>query len=223
MDALIVISSLNGAKSLGGVITDLKKNGWKNILVVDDGSIDNTSAVAEENKVSVVRHIVNRGLGAGLGTGFAYAKAHDVDILVTFDDDGQHQAKDIARLIAPIKKNLADVVIGSRMADSKDMPFSRKLANHLANTLTLLLFGVPTTDSQSGFRAFNKKAINCIKIKTDRMEVSSEFFKEIRRNNLRFVEIPIKAIYTSQSMAGSKQGSMASLRITFKLFLRLFR
>lgn len=223
MKILIVIPCYNGAKSLAAVITDLKKNGWTNILVVDDGSADRTSAVAIENKVRVVRHIVNRGLGAGIGTGFAYGKKTGVDIIVTFDDDGQHIARDIPRLIAPIKKNLADVVIGSRMADSADMPLSRKIANLLANTLTTVLFGVATTDSQSGFRAFNKKAIECIKIKTDRMEVSSEFFKEIRLNNLRFVEIPIKAIYTDESMAGSRQGSMASMRIAFKLLLRLFR
>lgn len=223
MKTLIIIPSYNGAKSLSGVISDLKRNGWANIVVIDDGSNDNTSDIAVKNKVPVIRHIVNRGLGAGIGTGFAYGKKTGADIIVTFDDDGQHVAKDITDLVAPIKKNLADVVIGSRMADSVDMPLSRKVANVLANTLTTLLFGVATTDSQSGFRAFNKKAIECIKIKTDRMEVSSEFFKEIRLNNLRFVEIPIKAIYTDESMAGSRQGSMASIRIAFKLLLRLFR
>lgn len=223
MRTLVVIPAFNEGKTIASVIRDLKEHGFRDIVVIDDGSSDNTISESEKTGVVVLKHIVNRGLGAGIGTGFEYAKDNGFDILVTFDGDGQHIATDLNRLIAPIIGNTADVVIGSRMSDSVEMPIVRKLLNWLANGLTFILFGVWTTDSQSGLRAFNKKAINCIKIKTDRMEVSSEFFKEIARNHLLFVEIPIKAIYTDGSIKGSKQGSWASVRIAFKLIIRMFR
>jgi glycosyltransferase involved in cell wall biosynthesis len=223
MRTLVVIPAFNEGKTVASVIRDLKDHGFRDIVVIDDGSSDNTSSESLKAGVVVLKHIVNRGLGAGIGTGFEYAKNNGFELLITFDGDGQHVATDLGRLIGPIIKNKADVVIGSRLADSSQMPFVRKFLNWSANALTFALFGVWTTDSQSGLRAFNKKAINCIKIKTDRMEVSSEFFKEIARNHLRFVEIPIKAIYTDGSIKGSKQGSWASVRITLKLIIRMFR
>ena len=99
---LIIVPAFNEEKSLGGVIDDLKKFGYKNILVVNDGSKDDTEKIARGKNVTVISHIMNRGLGAALGTGFAYAKKEKYDILVTFDADGQHKATDIESLISPI-------------------------------------------------------------------------------------------------------------------------
>ncbi len=223
MKILIVIPAYNEEGTIVSVVTDLRLNHYSDILVIDDGSTDNTKKLALDTGVTVVHHTVNRGLGAALGTGFEYARRKGIDILVTFDADGQHQASLIARLVKPIQADQADVVIGTRIEDYQKMPFVRRLLNHLANLITFILFFVWTTDSQSGLRAFNKKAINCIKIKTNRMEVSSEFFKEIRDGGLRFAEVPVPAIYTKSSLKSSKQGAWASARITLKLILRLFR
>jgi hypothetical protein len=103
-----------------------------------------------------------------------------------------------------------------------EMPSDRRLLNSLANTLTFVLFGVTTTDSQSGFRAFNRKAIQAIALKTQRMEVSSEIFAEIKRLNLRFSEVPISVIYTDYSRQKGQQNSN-KWSVGYKLMLRLFR
>jgi len=115
------------------------------------------------------------------------------------------------------------VVIGSRLLSAgAKMPFWRRVNNQAFNLLTKILFGVTTTDSLSGFRAFNKKAIQLIKLKTERMEVSNEFFSEIKRRRLRFAEVPIKVIYTDYSLAkGVKPGNVFA--ILFRLVLRLLR
>lgn len=224
MKPLVVVPAFNEEVSIGEVLTDLKKHGYTNIVVVDDGSSDACGKIAREEGAFVLRHILNRGLGAALGTGFEFARSMRFDTLVTFDADGQHRAADIAKLLVPIRENRADVVIGSRLLGETDgMPGQRKILNRLSNILTYLLFGVATTDSQSGLRAFNQKAVGCLVLKTDRMEVSSEFFKEIRRNKLRFAEVPIKPIYTDYSLKGSSQEENASAKIAFRLVLRLFR
>lgn len=225
MNTLIVIPAFNEEKSLAEVIKDLKTHGYKNILVVDDGSTDSTSKVAQKNGAQVLRHIMNRGLGAALGTGFLYASENEIDALITFDGDGQHQASDLKNLLKPIELKTTDVVVGSRFKDLRNIPVSRKIANLLANFSTFALYGVWTTDSQSGLRAFNKKALGLINIKTERMEVSSEFFKEIHQHKLRYQEIPIKAIYTNYSLKNSKQGNvgLSSVKIGYKMMLRLFR
>lgn len=224
MKTLIVVPAYNEAGSIAATLRDLRSHGYKNVVVIDDGSLDHTRRLARKEKVPVVSHVVNRGLGAALGTGFAYAVQNGFETVVTFDADGQHKARDISKLLPHIRSRRADVVIGSRfLRKNKQMPIDRKTMNYLSNILTFLLYGVWTTDSQSGLRVFNKKALFCIKIKTQRMEVSSEFFKEIKRSQLKFVEVPMTTIYTKSSQLGSHQEKWASIKMPIKLFLRLFR
>lgn len=221
MKILIVMPAHNEARMLKRVLSDVKKKGFKDILVVDDGSTDKTFQIAKQSRAKVVRHVVNRGLGAGLGTGFEYARRHDYDILVTFDADGQHKSDDIPRLLAKQKANSLDVVIGSRLLGKKDMPLKIRFLNFASNLITFILYQVWTTDSLSGLRCFNKVAIEKIDIRTDRMEVSNEFFKEIRKNKLRFGEIPIQAVYTDYSKAHSHQ--VSAFNVGLKMIFRLFR
>ncbi|MCL4390433.1 MAG: glycosyltransferase family 2 protein [Patescibacteria group bacterium] len=223
MKTFVIIPAYNEAETIANVIADLRRFGYWDIVVVNDGSRDDTGKIARRLKVTVLTHVLNRGLGAALGTGFAYAQKTGADVLVTFDADGQHKAKDIKKLLDVLVKKNVDVVIGSRTRQRANMPLGRRLLNFLSNVLTLILFQVWSSDSQSGLRVFNKKALECINIKTDKMEVSSEFFKEIRDNHLKFAEVPISAVYTAYGMLSSKQGEFASARISWKLFLRLFR
>lgn len=223
MKILVVVPAYNEARSIVSVIKDLFRFGFGDILVVDDGSIDGTDQLAKKEKVKVLRHVLNRGLGAALGTGITYAKKGGYDVLITFDSDGQHQASDLKKLIEPIIKNKADVVIGSRLLKrSKNMPLDRLIISYLGNILTLVLYRFRSTDSQSGLRAFNKKALNCITIKTDQMEVSSDFLREIKKNKLRYKEVPIEPIYTEYSRQ-SGQTNLNSFNVALKMFLRLFR
>jgi len=140
--------------------------------------------------------------------------------MVTYDSDGQHTPEMITKVVQPILKGKADFVIGSRLiGDKKGMPFIRKVGNFGLNLITYLLFNVWTTDSQSGLRCFTKKAAKKLNLKTSRMEISSEFIKEVGRNKLKFKEVPIKAIYTDYSQFKG-QSSLNAFKIVFKLFLR---
>lgn len=215
----IVIPAFEEQESIGKVLGMLQRAGYRNLLVVDDGSVDNTKKIAERQGAKVVSHVVNRGLGGALGTGIAGALQLGADYIVTLDADGQHASSDIPKLLAPLQSGKADVVIGSRLLDSRGMPWIRKIGNWGFNVITRILFGVWTTDSQSGFRAFSREAAKKIVIKTNRMEVSSEIIKEIGRNKLRFAEVPIQVIYTEYSLRHG-QSSWNAFRILFKLLLR---
>lgn len=216
---LIVIPAYNEEKTIGKVIKDLKKKNYKNIIVVNDGSVDNTKKIVEKQNILLYNHMINRGLGGALGTGIKAALLNNADVIVTFDADGQHSVNDIKNLIKPIIEKKADAVIGSRMLNPEGMPLIRKAYQWIANLITFLLFGVWTTDSQSGLRAFSRKAAEKIKIKTNRMEVSSEIVHEIGKNKLKFKEIPIKAIYTDYSLSKG-QSFFTGIKTTFRLILR---
>jgi UDP-N-acetylglucosamine---dolichyl-phosphate N-acetylglucosaminyltransferase len=215
----IVMPAFNEEKVIAKTIRGLQLNGYCNIIVVDDGSSDSTSELAKKQGATVLRHAINRGLGGALGTGIHAAIKEGAEIIVTFDADGQHDSLDIEKLIRPIIDNRADVVIGSRLLNPKGMPFSRRIGNWGFNFITYLLFSVWTTDSQSGLRAFTRRAAQKIHIRANRMEVSSEIIKEIGRNRLRFTEVLVRAIYTDYSIAHG-QSSWNAFRILAKLILR---
>lgn len=226
---LVIVPAFNEAKIIFSVLKNLAiqlktlKPVASQIIVVDDGSTDQTWEQAKKAKAKVIRHPINRGLGGALGTGLIYAKKHHFDYVVTFDADGQHDARQIRSLIAPLIKGKADVVIGSRtLTGWQQLPLDRRLIIFLSNLLTNLLFATQTTDSQSGFRAFNQKALQAIKIRTQRMEVSSELFAEIKTRQLRYQEIPISVIYSPYSRQKG-QSNLNAFAILFRLLLRLFR
>ena len=221
---LIIIPAFNEAPALGRVLASLpKKNSFSlcDVVVIDDGSTDATSTIAKSKNVKVIKHLINRGLGAVLATGFAYARKKNYDFVITFDADGQHKAIDIPKILKPLYLNKADVVIGSRLLNQTSMPFIRKIVNYFSNIFTYILFGIWTTDSQSGLRAFNKKAFSSINIKTQRMEVSSEIFKEIQKNKLYLTEISVQSIYTKYSLNKGQKISNAP-NVIWKLLLHRF-
>ena len=225
---VLILPALNEAEVLAGVLVRLKTGIKKlpltaELVVVNDGSTDQTAVIAGKAGATVLTHLINRGLGAALGTGLAYAKKEQADFAVTFDSDGQHDPKDIVKVLRPLLADRADVVIGSRsLSREGKMPFLRRLNNLAFNVLTLIFFGKKTSDSLSGFRGFNRRAIQSIHLKTERMEVSNEFFAEIKRHRLRLEEVPIKVIYTPYSMRkGVQPGNVFA--IIFRLVLRLLR
>ncbi|MBU0466344.1 MAG: glycosyltransferase family 2 protein [Nanoarchaeota archaeon] len=215
----VVIPAYNEEKTLGEVITNLKKNSLKNIIVINDGSEDRTEEVAVKMGAKVYSHLINRGLGGALNTGISAALLNGAEIIATCDADGQHNPEDVKRAIDFLDKDNLDVVIGSRLLNPEGMPFLRRIGNKGFNFITFLLFGIYSTDTQSGLRVFSKKAAEKLKIKTSKMEVSSEIIKEIGRNKLNFKEISIKAIYTDYSMEKGQKNTNA-FNILYKLFLR---
>lgn len=205
MKLAIVIPAFNEAAVIADVIKKLprKIKGIDEIvpIIVDDGSSDTTYEIAKTNTKNVIRHVVNLGVGAATSTGFAAAKKLKVDIIVTLDADGQHNPDDVQRLIKPILDDSADVVIGTRMLDPKGMPPVKIFGNWMMNLLTFLVFHKWSSDSQSGMKAFGKKAIRKMRFHSIGYEICSEMIGEIKRNRLKLVEIPIEVIYTDYSKA----------------------
>ncbi len=222
MKPYIIIPAYNESKTIREVLEKVKqKYDADHVIVIDDGSTDSTYADVQQCGVRVYRHSINRGLGGALGTGLAVAKALGAELAVTLDADGQHDIDEVDRLIAPILNKQAQVVIGSRLLQPRGMPMIRRAYNRIANIITWMIFGVWTTDSQSGFRAFSKEAIKVVNLRTNRMEVSSEFFKEIKAHRLIFQEVPIRAIYTDYSMSKGQNFFVGIKTVVRLILLRL--
>jgi UDP-N-acetylglucosamine---dolichyl-phosphate N-acetylglucosaminyltransferase len=217
MKIVAIIPAYNEETTIAEVLKKTKPF-VDSVIVVNDGSSDNTAKIAKDNDVFVVEHIINRGLGAAIGTGFEAARKLGADLAITLDADGQHDPEEISKFIEAAQ-NGADVVIGSRMLSRSGMPWYRQVANLLGNLVTLVLFGAWVTDSQSGFRAFTSKALSQIKIKTNRMEVSSELIAEAKRHKLKLTEVPIKAIYTDYSLSKG-QSFFVGIKTLLKLVFR---
>jgi len=203
MKLAIVIPAFNEAGMIDKVIASLPRKLPKIneiiSIVVDDGSSDDTYRVASRRADYVVRNIINMGVGLATRLGIEAAKKLDADIVLTMDADGQHSGADIKNLIAPIVTKKADITLGTRMLNSKGMPFVKVFGNWMMNLLTFLLFHIRVTDSQSGMKAFSKEAINKIRIDAISYEVCSEIIGEVRHHKLKFQEVPIKTIYTEYS------------------------
>lgn len=218
----IVIPAYNEASTIGKVVQQIMSlqlpDIQKEVIVVDDGSWDQSGEIARSKGAVVVRHFINRGLGGALGTGIEAALCRAADVVVTFDADGQHSADDIKKVIQPILMDRADAVIGSRTLEAGGMPWARRVANRLANLITSVLLGIQTTDSQSGLRAFSRLAAEQIRITANNYEVSSQICSEIGRHHLRLTEVPIRSIYTEYSLSKG-QGFKVGLKTLFRLLL----
>lgn len=214
----IVIPCYNEAKVIAKVIKDIKKEGWKNIVVVDDGSTDKTSLEAQKENVFVLRHILNRGKGAAVKTGLEFAKKKNAGVVVTIDGDGQNNPKEIKKLVNEIEKGY-EIVMGSRFANKKNkIPAFNKIANIFANFLIFLLYGIMVSDSQSGFRAYSRKALELLNLKFDRYEFDSEIIREIAKNRLSYKEIPIDVFYTKYSVSkAQKQNLVNGIKTMIKM------
>lgn len=192
-------------------------------IVVNDGSRDDTAqAVRSIKKVTLLNHRLNLGVGAATMTGIAAAQLLDGDIAVTLDADGQHNPQEIARLIQPILDEKADIVIGSRFLQRQPVPYHRVFINKCANLLSALLYRITISDSQSGFRAYSKKALELLQIDINGYEVCSELLGQARKHHLDIVEVPISVEYTRYSMRKG-QGLANSLTMGFNLLYKSLR
>ncbi|MBD3203662.1 glycosyltransferase [Candidatus Woesearchaeota archaeon] len=216
----IIIPAYEEENSIGKVIDDLKKHGYENIVVIDDGSTDSTFQIAKDKDISVIRHVVNRGQGAALETGIQYALTKDPDIVVTFDADGQFLAEDIKRLCEPIKNKRADVVLGSRfLGKAKNIPLIKKIVLKLGILVVYLLYDIKLTDSQNGFRAFSGYAASKIDIKSNGMEHAGEILHEIKSKKLKYMEVPVTVVYTDYSISKGQKSSK-SIILGLKMILK---
>ena len=196
MKITVGIPAYNEEKNIAGIISRVKKYA-DSIIVCDDGSNDLTSEISEQLGAIVIKHSKNKGYGAAINSLFLKAKELESDVFLTFDADGQHRIEDIPVVSDPIIKNQVDVVIGSRFLDTKseEMPNYRKVGIKIITKITNLSIKEKLTDSQSGFRAYSKKALQEITPSDEGMGVSTEILIKASNLELKIAEVPIKVNY----------------------------
>jgi len=194
--SLAVIPCYNEEATIGSVVLRAKRHVSK-VLVVDDGSTDDTAKVAKDAGAVVLTHKTNKGKSAGIKTGFKYALIHGYDYVVTIDGDGQHNPDEIPAVLGNVVNNGHDISIGSRWGSTTEMPIWRKFGKRVLDYTTAFGNGGHVTDSQSGFRAFNKRAIQGItpRLNGDAFSVESEQLIKAHEIGLKTVNTHISCKY----------------------------
>jgi len=208
-DVWVVIAAYKEAKVIGETVRTVLAE-FPNVVVVDDGSADDTGAVARGAGAAVVTHPINLGQGAALQTGITYGLTRGAKWLVTFDADGQHRIEDAIALLRALQASDIDIVCGSRfLGSAPNLPLARKWLLKLAVVFTWLTTGIRMTDAHNGLRALTADAARRIEISQNRMAHASEIIGEIRRKKLRHAEAPVTILYTEYSLAKGQKISNA--------------
>ncbi|RYE56245.1 MAG: glycosyltransferase family 2 protein [Sphingobacteriales bacterium] len=216
----ILIPVYNDATTINSVITELFSAGYKNVVVIDDGSTQDVRGSITGTCVHYLKHHINLGQGAALQTGIDYALNQGAKIIVTFDADGQHDASDIKALSFCITNDLADVALGSRFLERSrsGVRFRRLIILELARLVNFIFSGLYLSDAHNGLRAFNHKAATSLTITENRMAHASEILFQIKQHRLRHREIPVNVRYSAYSM-GKGQSGWNSIRILLDIII----
>ena len=199
MKITVGIPAFNEEKNIASIISRLK-DFTDSIVVCDDGSSDMTAKIAEDMGAILVKHPKNLGYGAAIRTIFLKAKDLESDVLVTLDGDGQHQIMDVEKILKPIEKNQADIVIGSRFLDKKsDVPKYREFGINVITKVTNVTIKNKLTDAQSGLRAYSKKVLSEIAPSDSGMGISTEILIKASSKGLKIVEVPITISYAGET------------------------
>ncbi len=193
----IIVPAYNEEEAIGRVVRDLFQQGFQNVVVIDDGSIDETGALARSAGATVLRHSINRGQGAALQTGNQYALESGAEIVVHFDGDGQLNAKDIALAINRLNTEKLDIILGSRFLDSRThMPWSKRhILLPISRWINFVFTGLQLSDVHNGFRILSRSALKAIVITQDGMAHNTEIVAQIKIHNLTFAEHPVEVRY----------------------------
>ncbi len=201
-DIHVLLPAYNEAAQLPAVVQALRSEGFTNVVIINDGSTDDTAAVATSLGVRVVSHLVNRGAGAAAQTGIELARQMNWPYIAFMDSDGQHDPRDILRLLAKMNESSCDLVIGSRFLDrDDDIPRSRVFFNFIANRMTNLICKKSYSDSQSGLRLLNRRAIMRLDLHLDGFGFCSEMIIKAEKAHLRIQETPTTVVYTDYSIS----------------------
>ncbi len=221
----VVIPCHNEGSVIGSTIASLLAGGWS-VVVVDDGSTDNSWDVLARFPVHSLRHPLNLGQGAALQTGIQYALLRNAQVIVTFDADGQHPADQVCELVEPILHGECDVVLGSRFlreSDRRLVPPLKAFVLRLGILVSGWSTGVWLHDTHNGFRALSRHAASSIRLREAGFAHATEILEEIRHAGLRYLEKPVTIRYSDYSRAKG-QSVLNSLNIVVDLLLRkLFR
>lgn len=221
MKVAAVVPSWNVAHRVGNVVASLRPY-VDAVVAVDDGSDDATSQAAREAGATVLRHAVNRGYGATITTGFAWAIRNGYDVAVMFDGDGQFDAAELPRVVEPILAGRAEAVFGSRFmpgAPTRAVPWLKRWTIHRpARLLERAMTGLNLSDVHNGFRAFSVPALARMQLDYDRYAFQTQLDRQVARLGLRYEEVPVTVRYYEYG-----QGMAAGFRILFDLLLSSVR
>ena len=219
-DIFVVIPAYGESKVIGRTLAPLIQSGYQ-VVVVDDGSPDDTEAALRGLPIYYLRHSINLGTGAARQTGMTFALRKGAEYVVHFDADGQHDASEIPKMIEPLLAGRADVTLGTRFhrkEDIDEIPTVRKFVLRGAILVNAIMTGVRLSDAHNGFRAFNRDAISKIKLTENRMAYASELLTIIRHEKLRIEEVPVHIVYTDYSTTKG-QRNMNAIHILIDLIL----
>jgi glycosyltransferase involved in cell wall biosynthesis len=218
IDGCVIIPAYREQGRIGAVVHDVKAY-IDCVVVVDDGSADNTAAEAAAAGAIVIKHDENSGKGVALETGFEWAYRNEYKFLVTMDADGQHAAEDLPAFLSSYNEGLYDVVIGNRMWDSADMPLVRRVTNKIMSWLLSRRMKQYVPDTQSGYRLYACDVIKDIRCRSLRFNAESEILLILAAKNIAIGAVPIKVIY------GDEKSKINPVKDTVRFFrmLRKFR
>ncbi len=191
---IAAIPAYNEEKYIGTVVLKTKQYVGE-VIVVDDGSTDQTGNVARLAGATVIQHKRNKGYGASIQALLAEARRRDPDILILLDADSQHNPDEIPSLIKPIFDG-SDLIIGSRVQQSSNIPRYRRIGLRVLSYFSRILSGEKVADSECGLRALSSKAIAELKLTQNGMAISAEMIATAAERGLKIVEVPVSAIYT---------------------------
>ena len=218
MNTWVIIPAYNEEGKISEVVRGVFEY-VPNVVVIDDGSQDQTFDMARKSGAWVLRHRINRGQGAALATGIEFALRQGAEVIVTFDSDGQHAAEEISKMTEPIVTGQADVVLGSRFLEKKsDIPKLREMILRAGILFTRILSRIKVTDTHNGFRALSRKAAEQLQIHEDKMAHASEILDQISKKKIKFVEVPVTIHYTDYSKANG-QSNFNAVKIAARMIL----
>ena len=192
----VILPGYNVGRHLEQVVADIRAlHPDMRILVVDDGSADDTSEVARRCGVDLEVHAPNRGKGAALATGFAWAVREQLEWVFTMDADGQHLPAEMAGFLAAAERDNLDVVVGNRMDARGDMPWLREQTNLFTSWVVSRLAGVSIPDSQNGYRLLRVAWLDGLALKTTRYDTESEILVRLARRGCRVGSAPVTTVY----------------------------
>jgi glycosyltransferase involved in cell wall biosynthesis len=221
MKVLALIPALNAEESIGAVIRDCKAVS-EDVVVIDDGSHDRTAEIARAAGAQVVTHPINRGKGAALKTGFAYALEHRFDAVITLDADGQHLPREIPKFLAAHAECGADLIIGGRAHLFGEMLPRRRFANRFSARCIAYAAKTNVTDSQSGFRLYSARLLAGIRLRSDGFDLESEVIVQAGCRGFKVITIPIDLGFVDGQSTSHYKPLGDSLRIAWTVFRARF-
>ncbi|MDD3088432.1 MAG: glycosyltransferase family 2 protein [Candidatus Omnitrophica bacterium] len=211
-NTIVMIPAYNEVKTIGGIVKVLVDMGL-NVLVIDDGSVDNTEREALDAGAMVLRHTSNLGKGVSVRSGIAHVMDKmKYEWIVMMDGDGQHHPEDVTSLMAVTEKEETDIVIGNRMGKTSDMPLDRYWTNRFTSWVISKMCGHDIPDSQCGFRLLRAGAMRDIVLESDRYDIESEMIIHAAGKKMKILSVPVQTIY------GDELSKINPLRDTIRFF-----